>query len=84
MDVTFREDKPYYGTTNDTRIALFVPEVQQEGDINNGGTHVGTILVPTSGASHYPSKDEEIIDTSGGNNSIILLMKTHKMQLEIH
>jgi transposase InsO family protein len=69
MDVTFREHEPYYGSTNDTGIALSPPELQQEGESNSGGTLVDTILVPTLDASHYPSEGEEINDGSGGNNS---------------
>ena len=81
MDVTFREHEPYYCTTNDTGISLSPPEVQQEGESNSGGTPIGTTLVPTSEASHYPSEGypgegeeyssegEEINDGSGGDNS---------------
>jgi hypothetical protein len=43
--------------------------VQQEGEINSGGTPVGTVLVPTSEVPNYPSEREEINGSSGGNNS---------------
>jgi hypothetical protein len=50
--VTFRENEPYYGSTNDVVITLSPPKVQQEGESNSGGIHLGSILVPTSGVSH--------------------------------
>jgi hypothetical protein len=48
MDVTFRENEPYYGPTNDTEITLSPFEVQQEGESNGGGILVGSICIPNS------------------------------------
>ena len=53
MDVTFRESKPYYEPTNDTGITLSPPEGQQEGESNNGGSHMGSVLVPSSVGSIF-------------------------------
>ena len=46
MDVTFRENEPYYEPHNDTGITLSPPEGQQEGESNSGGNHMGSVLVP--------------------------------------
>jgi hypothetical protein len=47
MDVTFREYESYYGPANETGITLSPLEAQQEGE-SNGGTLMGSVLVPTS------------------------------------
>ena len=52
MDVTFRENEPYYEPTNDTGITLSPPKGQQEGESNSGGNHMGSVLVPPSVGSY--------------------------------
>jgi hypothetical protein len=90
LDVTFRENEPYYGPTNDVVITLSPPKVQQEGESNSGGIHLGSILVPTSGVSHGDNSirglGEDTNNDNGGNNSptmimevIILVMETYEV-----
>jgi transposase InsO family protein len=72
MDVTFREHESFYGPANETGITLSPPEAQQEGE-SNGGTLVGSILVPTSGVpsinNNTHSQGEYINNESGSNDS---------------
>lgn len=75
MDVTFRENEPYYGPADDTGITLSPPEVEQEGESNSGGNLEGSIVVPTldvpSIDNNTPSQGEETHNNRGAkdNNS---------------
>lgn len=72
MDVTFREHEPYYGPSSEIGFSHSPPEVQQEGERNNGGILVGSILVPASGVSQVPntpSQGEEINEGGDNDNS---------------
>jgi hypothetical protein len=48
MDVTFREHEPYYSSTNDIKITLSPPIVQDKEGESNRDIIMGSIRVPTS------------------------------------
>jgi hypothetical protein len=72
MDVTFRENEPYYGLPTESGIYLSPPEEKQErGSVYDDGPTFVPVLAPTSGESRIsnntPSQGEDY--TAGDNDN---------------